>query len=80
MRNRYAAEADNAAAGAVCIFMHPPPALLEYSIMWLTCAFGSERGVMLVSLPGTVQDRLRAHVQCAQLWALSLVCTSGRTL
>jgi len=35
---------------------------LEYSIEWLTCAFASMCDVMLVSLPGAVEDRLRAYV------------------
>ena len=42
------------------------PVPLEYSIIWLACAFASRRDVVLVSLPGAAQDRLRAHVPGAQ--------------
>ena len=34
---------------------------LEYSIKWLTCAFVSWLDLMVVSLPGAVQDRLLAQ-------------------
>jgi hypothetical protein len=39
---------------------------LEYSIEWLTCAFASRLDVVLVSLPGAAQDRLRAYVPGAR--------------
>jgi hypothetical protein len=38
------------------------PVPLEYSIERLICAFASRWDVVLVSLPGAAQDRLRAHV------------------
>jgi hypothetical protein len=37
------------------------PASLEYSIGSLTCAFASSLDVVMVSLPGAAQERLRAH-------------------
>jgi hypothetical protein len=33
---------------------------LEYSIAWLTCAFASGQGVVMVGWPGATQDRLPA--------------------
>jgi hypothetical protein len=36
---------------------------LEYSIEWLTCAFGSRLDVVMVSLPGAAKDRLRAYMR-----------------
>jgi len=38
------------------------PVPLEYSIVWLTCAIASRFDVVMVGLPGAVQDRLPAHV------------------
>jgi hypothetical protein len=40
------------------LFRDPVP--LEYSIVWLTCVFASRLDVVLVSLPGAAQDRLRS--------------------
>jgi len=39
---------------------------LEYSISSLTCAFASRLDVVMVSLPGAAQERLRAYVPGAQ--------------
>ena len=33
---------------------------LEYSIGWLTCAFASSQGAVMVGWPGATQDRLPA--------------------
>ena len=42
------------------------PVPLEYSIGSLTCAFASRPDVVMISLPGAAQDRLRAYVPGAQ--------------
>jgi hypothetical protein len=38
----------------------PDPVPLEYSIAWLTCAFASGQGAVMVGWPGATQDRLPA--------------------
>ena len=38
----------------------PDPVPLEYSIGWLTCAFASRLGAVMVGWPGAAQDRLPA--------------------
>jgi hypothetical protein len=36
------------------------PVPLEYSIAWLTCAFASGQGAVMLGWPGATQDRLPA--------------------
>src|SRR5271154_1830699 len=43
------------------------PLPLEYSIDWLTCAFASTLGVVMVGLAGAAQDHVLAYVPGARL-------------